>query len=191
MKLSFPWGNKPDDLEAMKWAIREDNQQLIQEYYLRYRRAFVGFLKKNFSVDEEQAVDLYHDSFLALYRNIQSGQLNVLSCSLRTYLFQIGKNQANKAHHNRKEVVSERLEDVPDQAVDTESEEWYKMQQEVYELATGMKEPCNRVLTLFFEEKSMREIAMAMGYKSADVAKTRKSTCVKLLEQLIIKKLKN
>lgn len=179
-----------DDLDYVREAIQEDESQIIEAFYKKHRGTFVGFLISRYAISESEAVDIYQDSFAALYKNIKTGKLSTLHCSLKTYLFQIGKNLTCKMFRDRKEVYQESLDHLSlDIGIDLESEEWKQMQHEVYYTVLEMKEPCNQILSLFFDDVSMKEIASAMGYPGSDAAKTQKYLCYRKLKKIMIKKL--
>lgn len=155
----------------------------VARLYELYRQPFVSFLRKHYAIDEETAYDLYQESFTDLCQNVQTGRYTEGQASLRTYLFEIGKRKAcNWLRRNRMEpeekqnLFSEWLE-----AQET-SREWAEAQEITTRLLQETEEICRKVLTLFYWERlSMAEIAARMNYKDADVAKNKKSSCLRRL----------
>lgn len=72
--------------------VRDENT--IKEEYNRYRQTFSLFIKKYFKFDDDTIKDLYQEVWYTFFQNIKSGSLQVLTSSIKTYLFQIGRNQA-------------------------------------------------------------------------------------------------
>lgn len=66
----------------------------IKDEYNRYREAFFLFIKKHFKLDDDTVKDLYQEVWYTFYQNIKNESLLVLTSSIKTYLFQIGRNQA-------------------------------------------------------------------------------------------------
>lgn len=70
------------------------DENVIKEEYNRYRESFFLFIKKYFKLDDDTIKDLYQEVWYTFYQNIKNESLLVLSASVKTYLFQIGRNQA-------------------------------------------------------------------------------------------------
>jgi len=142
-------------------------------------------MKKRYAVDEDVISDIYQESFIALYDNIKEGRLNHLTSSLKTYLFRVGINRICKYQEKGKNMERFEKYDIhtfEDYPVD----EWIEMQEKVYEIVNKLEEPCNTVLSLFYwKHKNMQEIAGIMNYKNEQVAKNRKSLCLKTLKGIL------
>jgi RNA polymerase sigma factor (sigma-70 family) len=180
--------------------IRNDKQRMITKIYDKHKNTFIAFARKNYAVPSEVAQDLYQDAFLALYQNVKNGRLENLSVTLRTYLFQIGKNKiCDHFKRTNNEVV---LEKFPDLSPDADAGDFDRIYEEedsaeerkkliVYNTVCHLGSPCKEVLTYYYwDEKSMKEIAELMDYSSSDVAKTQKSKCMKKITAFITEKLK-
>ncbi len=163
-----------------------DNKEITKSYDL-YRKTFIPFVMNNFHIDETIAADIYQESFLAIYRLVKDGKLSDLSVSLKTYLFQIGRNLSLKHIRDRKE--HEDIENIPD--MEEDSDLWNQQQEIAYQMVLDMGEPCNRVLSLYYwQRKSMQEIAREMNYKNEQVAKNKKHSCFRSLKEKLLSKLK-
>jgi RNA polymerase sigma factor, sigma-70 family len=162
--------------------IRSGHGEHIARLYDMYRGEFIAFAGKHFSLGEDDAVDVYQESFIALYENIRSGRLGNLCVSLKTYLFRIARNKML----NRQRGMKGRLEPLSEN-IAVESDDWSIRQEIVYGLVERMEEPCNTVLVLYYwERRNMEEIADAMSYASAQVAKNRKSSCMRKLKNVLL-----
>lgn len=148
-----------------------------------YRDQFSNYFKKEFRMEEDIIFDIYQESFIALYDNIKDGRLNTLTSSLKTYLFRIGINKTLR--YLEKEKSISRLEDLNTYSFEdiepNDSEEAYSKLDKILD---ELQEPCNTVLKLFYwKKKSMKEIAAKMNYRNEQVAKNRKSLCLKQLKE--------
>lgn len=170
--------------------IRCAGESQITRLYDMYRKEFLGYVMKNHTIGESDAIDIYQDSFLAMYRNIRDGKLTALSCSLKTYLFQIGYHKILKHLKKRKAEGSHYSPDIIREIdTDYQSQDWLDKQEITYHAVLAMPEPCNKVLSLFYwERKSMEEIAGIMQYKNGQVAKNRKLICIKKLKDTLLEK---
>ena len=71
------------------------NNQETNRIYAELRTGFFAYIHVAVSmITEEELEEVYNDSFLALCDNISSGKLQTLTCSLQTYINQIGRNKA-------------------------------------------------------------------------------------------------
>jgi RNA polymerase sigma factor (sigma-70 family) len=159
--------------------------------YDKYKTLFIKFALKNFAVDHDTAEDIYQESFIALYENMEKGKCTEPSVSIQTYLFAIGKNKLlNHLRDNTRETV-DISENILPPDISGEPEEWKRKQEIVYRTVCEMPEPCSRILTLFYyDRKSMAEIAHTFNYKNEQVAKNRKYLCIGKLKEILIPQLK-
>lgn len=151
--------------------------QEIERVYLNHRAAFKAWARKNFGLDENDALDVYQEATMAFVRNVRSGKLDPSLGEPSTYLFAIGRNLALKHLRQRKHVVGDptlRIEPT----TPAEPEELAQQEHALHLVNTGMAqltEKEQQVLRLYyFEERSMAEIACIMGYSGAEVAKKTK-----------------
>lgn len=164
-------------------GIRSGDNKLVSRLYDMYRGEFIAYVCREFSLDRDDAVELYQESFIALYENVRDGKLMRLTASLKTYLFRIARNK-----------MMNRLRDSKSHMPLTEDfiehdDEWTPQHQITYEIVQRMEEPCNTVLTLYYWDKcSMEEIARKMNYSGAPVAQNRKSLCLRKLKSVLYKK---
>src|SRR5690554_6753794 len=70
--------------------IRAGDKKEIEHIYNQHREEFLAYADR-FSIQTDEAVDIYQDSIIVLYENIMSQKLTSLTSSLKTYLFAIGK----------------------------------------------------------------------------------------------------
>lgn len=162
---------------------RESNQEIDRLYHL-YKQPFVQFALKYYPVDEATALDVYQESFMALYQNVRDGKYKETQVSLKTYLFEIGKRQLCKWLTAAHKIETTDIQLLSSEWVDQqyEAEDWAKAQELVACLLTQADEVCKKVLTLYYWEKQkMEEIARQMNYKTEQVAKNKKSSCLRRL----------
>lgn len=173
MRLSFHWKKRNSDSSSPKDVIREEG---VSQLYTHYRSLFIGYIRKRYQLEEEVASDIYHDSFLLMMDNIRTGKYQQQDASLLTYLLGIGKHLVLKRFQKEEELllvaewVSELLPDA----------DWRYAQEEAYRLVNEGDSVCNRILRFFYWDRlSMAEIAERLEYQSADVAKSKKNSCLR------------
>lgn len=162
------------------------NERAIKQLYDMYREMFVRYFTKTYSIQETDAAEIYQESFLAMYQNVVNGKVTTITSSLKTYLFRIGKHKIYNHFRDAKPTT-----ELHSSMSDTDSEDGESIQKVVNEVVFAMENPCSRLLRLFYwERKSMKEIAGIMNYKNEQVAKNRKSNCMKKLKERLIARLK-
>jgi RNA polymerase sigma factor (sigma-70 family) len=169
--------------------IRAGDQKAITRIYTMYKADFLLYSSR-FSIDEDDAVDIYQDSIITLYENIRSGKLASLSSSLKTYLFAIGKykifNSLKVKLHTADFAEYESLleEDNEDERLLLKEENIAKLQVAYQQLGTK----CQDVVKLFYYENlSIEEIKERLGYSSKDVVKSQKSRCLRQIREILSK----
>jgi len=71
--------------------LNKGDKCVLENLYTQHKSAFINFAKP-YAVSTEEILDIYQDATIALYENAIKGNLNTIKCSIKTYLFSIGKN---------------------------------------------------------------------------------------------------
>jgi RNA polymerase sigma factor (sigma-70 family) len=136
----------------------------------------------------EDAEDVFQDGLIALYKLARQGKL-AESTRVEAYLFSICKNLWYKQLHKKQETVElpAELSEVSGmeglQLHSLMSEEW---QGAIAKLLAHFGGDCQRVLLgYYYDRLSMAEIAKIMGYANEQVAKNKKSDCMKKIKGLL------
>src|SRR4051812_47443619 len=90
-----------DDIDIIK-KLQEGNEKALEAIYKNNESAFVNWARHHYIVDTSEAKETFQLAVIALYNNVTEGKLQQLSCTVRTYLFAIGKRLLLK--QKRKEV---------------------------------------------------------------------------------------
>ena len=165
-------------------CLQDGNTTILHEIYLEYKAGFLGFAKR-YPIDTGVALDIYHDSVIALYENIVQGKLNELKSSIKTYLYAIGKYKifAYLRSPKQEELRGEELmEQINLFEIDTAEERLQLLRRSYLQL--GPK--CQQMLHLFYYKGLKLEgIQREMSYESKDTVKSQKSRCLKQLKKII------
>lgn len=165
--------------------IRSGSEKPLLELYARYRNEFIVWSQAKYKVRKELAQDVFQESLFEFYQNIISGRLTELVSNEKTYIFQIGKFKIiNSIKKESRITYIENLQMIKGK----EFEEFMQVEDQNYSneqikaAISKLPEDCQKVLKLYyFDEFDMESIAENMGYKNADTAKSKKSTCMKKL----------
>lgn len=131
----------------------------------------------------EDGEEIFNDGLIQMAINIRNDKFRADS-TIRTYLFGICKKlwpnryRKNKSYAGLKEKVPQptALQDSPEDVI------IYKENANLLlDVLNLLGEKCRKVLELAALDYSMKEIAKAVGYKSANMASKKKNECTKKL----------
>ena len=145
-----------------------------------------------YSFTEEDAFDVYSDTILSAIEKITAGLFEGRS-SLKTWLYRIFHNKCvdqvrkittNKYKVHRTAIVSDMLLHLSDSAKSVlqklvDRSDFDLLKKKLNELGDN----CRKLLTLFADGYSDKEIAISMEYKTAEVVKTSRLRCLDKLRQ--------
>jgi RNA polymerase sigma factor (sigma-70 family) len=171
--------------------LRKGNKAALARVYSNYREEFILFASK-YELAEDDILDVFQDSIIALYENAQKNKLDTIKSSLKTYLFAIGKYKIFKIlKSNALSIETENfilIENLELYEPDMNDELSIKLQNAYQKLG----KQCKEILRLsFYEGKSNEEILEELDYSTKDVVKSQKSRCIKQLKELISPNEKN
>ncbi|MFC2107089.1 RNA polymerase sigma factor [Bacteroidota bacterium] len=170
--------------------IKENNEKAIADFYKSCRNEFIAFAMKSFSVSFSVGKEIFQEAFLAMHKNICSGKLSTLNSSLKTYLFQIGKNLISNemkrdARHAEISNLDTKTDNDPD-ALNSKEEKENVFANAVKSALQSLDEKCRQLLRLFYiEQKKYDELILILNYSSIDSLKTQKYKCFKKLESVV------
>lgn len=170
------------DMEK-KMLFEIQNDKEVSRIYMELKAGFYAFIHATIpTLSHEECEEIYNDSFMALCENISSGKLQTLTCSLQTYINQIGRNKSVSYLRRKGEdlhLISDyqigQWDDLPeDENIEAD------LLEKVYRLVKEMQnDTCRKLLFGFYwHHYTMEMLARLIGANSADVAKTTKNRCL-------------
>lgn len=176
----------------MSKSQKFDNSEIFQFISKEWNKV-LSYLKNRFEIEEEDCKDIFQESVIILYNNIQLGKLNNLTSSLSTYFISICKNKALEfIRKNSKytHLETERSFDLIDGEIESgkieallaldDGDAVIQEQKEslVREIVKDLPSPCNELLWGFYrDELSMKTLAEMYNYKSENSVKVTKHRC--------------
>ena len=176
----------------MSTSPKFDSNEIYQFISKEWNKV-LPYLRKRFEIGEEDCKDIFQESVIILYNNIQLGKLNNLTSSLSTYFISICNNKALEflrknskyAHLDSEksfdlidgEIQSDKIEallalDDGDSVIQEQKEAL------VREIVKDLPSPCNELLWGFYrDELSMKTLAKMYNYKSESSVKVTKHRC--------------
>lgn len=168
-------------------GIKKHDSDVLTFIYNKYYSEIRQFILRN-SGEEEDAKDVFQESIIVLYRQLKEKSLE-LTCAINTYIFSVCKYIWLKQLNKRRPNMSPEY-DLDENIEYNDEFENIVVDNEKYELYQShfrkIPEDCQRVLKLYLENKSIKEIASEMGF-TENYAKKRKYTC----KELLVKNIKN
>ena len=153
------------------------------------------YLRKNFSVSDDDLDDIFQEASMALFINIRDGKLSDLSSSLGTYFMRVCINQTMKFIGKRSKAIpfydENRLTNIDtlrDEKIyelyylclyNDESEQKYRTEKLVGSIIAAMTETCRKILHgYYWDDFSTATIADMFNFSDANSVKTQKYKCV-------------
>jgi len=174
--------------------LQKGSEDAFTEVYEAHRDKFINFARK-YELPQDEIIDVYQDAYIVFHENVLNGKLKVLSSTIGTYLFGIGKYMIlEKLRKLKKTVPSEQVLSVVKDDLDWVDkqelidEPLTREQQLLQKFFSTLGEQCQKLLTLFYYRGfTIEEIMKSEGYNSLNVVKSQKSRCLKTLKERIKK----
>ena len=159
------------------------------------RNKVLAYLRKTFSISDDDLSDIYQEASLALFMNIRDGKLTNLTSTLSTYFLRICINQTLKFMDKQKKVVplydDSRITNKdafrPDKidelyqlcTEDEEAEKVSRSEKMVQSIIESMQDTCKNVLQgYYWDNLTTSTIADMFGFANANSVKTQKYKCL-------------
>jgi RNA polymerase sigma factor (sigma-70 family) len=173
------------DLEFIE-GLRHNNDAVLRALYKKYYNLVLKYVVNN-SGSSESAADIYQETLIVLYENVQKPAFQ-LNCQLQTFIFSIAKRLWLKQLRGNGQLTRFK-EDEEDEVVDVTDEitDHLKKESDIEKMNVSMEslgEPCKTLLKDFYVYKlSMDDISEKFGYTNSDNAKTQKYKCLQRLKR--------
>lgn len=170
---------------------------IVRQYFEELKLLFVNYLRKNFIISYDDAMEIYTDVWIDVRSNIARGRVQD-GTKWKSYILKMGWNQANKIASRRPTYIDS-YDDVnfnrdefekkytEEKAAEISIYEDPDMQAVLAAELSYIPDPCNKILKLYyFDELSMKEIADSMNYSSSRSAITTKNRCMEKLKARVV-----
>ncbi len=166
---------KQTDEQLVIEKIRNGDKKELAVIYKTYQGEFVSWLSNRFKCPEEEAREIYQVTILTFYDNIVGGKLGKLNCSIKTYLFAIGKYKMMEQYKANQKFIHNQEASLSENNYDEENHTYERSLQHVEKCLSKMDEPARTLLELYYYHGySMEKIAGMLNYKNAKTAKNLK-----------------
>jgi RNA polymerase sigma factor (sigma-70 family) len=172
-------------------GLKANNNEILNALYKKYYHLVLKLVVNN-SGNSDLAQDLYQETIIAVYENVQKPQFQ-LNCQLQTYIYSIAKRLWLKQLKKNGNTYLFKEEEEND-LVDVTEDVGFHLEKEnnILKMNTSLGllgEPCKTLIQDFYvNKKSLDEIAEKFGYTNADNAKTQKYKCLQRLKKYFFEK---
>ncbi len=167
-------------------GLKHHDSAVLSALYKKYYYLVLRYVINN-SGNSESAADIYQETLIVLYENVQKPGFK-LNCQLQTYIFSISKHLWLK--QLRKNGNTLRFKDNDEnEVVDVidDISDYFKKESDILKMNLSLNdlgEPCKTILKDFYISKlSMEQISEKFGYTNSDNAKTQKYKCLQRLKR--------
>lgn len=179
----------------MAKEISLQNQDL-NRFLSDERGRVLSYLRKQFSVSDDDLDDIFQESSMALFLNVRDGKLSTLTSSLGTYFMKVcinqtlkflGKNSKTMPLFDDRRITNsdfvrdDKIAELYGACIDTEEEEKKnRMELLVNNIIASMTETCKNILHgYYWDDFSTSTIADMFNFSDANSVKAQKYKCVK------------
>ena len=155
----------------------------------------VSYLRKTFSVSDDDLNDIYQESSTALFLNIRDGKLSDLTSSLSTYFLRVCINQTLKFIGKKQKVVPlfndntltnkdafrpDKIDELYQLCTeDEEAEKVTRLEKIVQSIIESMQDTCKNIFKgYYWDNLTTSTIADMFGFANANSVKTQKYKCL-------------
>ena len=179
----------------MAKEISLQNQDL-NRFLSDERGRVLSYLRKQFSVSDDDLDDIFQESSMALFLNVRDGKLSTLTSSLGTYFMKVCINQTlkflgkntktmplidDRRITNSDFVRDDKIAELYGACIDAEEEEKKtRMELLVNNIIASMTDTCKNILHgYYWDDFSTSTIADMFNFSDANSVKAQKYKCVK------------
>lgn len=154
-----------------------------------------AYLRKKFSISDDDLDDIYQESSMALFLNIQEGQLTNLTSTLSTYFLRICINQALKfigkqqklvplfddsSITNKDEFRSDKIDELYRLCTEDEDAEKVALSERIVQnIIEVMPDTCKNIFQgYYWDNLTTSTIADMFGFANANSVKAQKYKCI-------------
>jgi len=158
----------------------------LEQLYAKLYPIIKSYIQKNNGSDED-AADIFQDAIIVFYDKVRQNQFQ-LSSSIRTYMYSVCKHLwLNKLRAQKKVVsLSEDSDFITVDPLSLNEISSNERNEFLQKLLESLGEDCKRILVYYYYDRlKMKEIAERMNFATDQVAKNKKSSCLKKLKSIV------
>ena len=173
----------------MHWVekLKLDQNKALNDIYRIYRGDCVMWLQNQYSIREDEAIDVFQLSIIILYDSAMLGKVKSETTDVKSFLYGVARNKAYELLRQKKNIVladedHTLLTYLADEMPDHGTEDALNLAVKALE---ELGDPCKSIIQMYYyKNHSMEEITQNLGYKNADTTKNQKYKCLKRLQSI-------
>jgi len=170
------------DHELVKYIKSGEKEKAIAELYKTY---FPKVRKYIFSRggNKEDAKDIFQEAVLKLYLRVIEGKIHEENSNLGGFIVQVSQNcWVDKVRKDKRVTFTEEFHDLKSMLNDSNSSLLFFINKEktkiIEDVLSSIGEKCQQLLRqVIFYNLTMKEIAVKLGFKNEESAKTQHYKC--------------
>ncbi len=164
-------------------GIKNQDEKTLEWLYDNYFQTVKNHVIKNSGTDEDVS-DVFQDSIIILYSQVNKESLNLTS-DLKGYFFGVARNVWNAQLRKKRKTIELDI-DIPDEADADESND-LMFERIVSRAFIKLKPDCQKLLSLYSDGVSYEEIALRLNLKNEIYTRRKKYLCKESLIELVKK----
>ena len=176
-------------------GIRKNDRRALDYVYNAYFYTAKRIIMKNKDFSEDDAWDIFQDSMVILLKKINEKM--IFTCSVQTYIISLCNNIVLKRIEISQRQPEDLIKNINSIKEQGEFPEFYNENELtiieelkyglIYKQFNKLKRDCKKILKLFFNNASMKEISKKMGFSGENYARKRKHICMAYFMEMIRK----
>ncbi len=174
-------------IQGLKSEKEQEKDAMLEYLYERCYDTVAGYILKNKGTRAD-IKDIFHDGLIAFYMMARQNKLDK-EVRVEAYLFTICRNRWTRHLKKQSEQValSERLHTIPmdpEQMTNLLGEERSEL---IDKVLKSLGDECYELLVhYYFDRMRFKQIVKVMSYSSEQVAKNKKSACMKKMREKVL-----
>ena len=169
--------------------------QELNRFLAEEKGKVLAYLRKKFSISDDDLDDIFQESSMALFLNIRDGKLTYLTSTLSTYFLRIYINQALKSIGKQQKVVplfddstitnkdefrSDKIDELYRLCTEDEDAERVAQSERIVQnIIEAMPDTCRNIFKgYYWDNFTTSTIADMFGFANANSVKTQKYKCL-------------
>ena len=175
--------------EEIIFCLRGDSEKrdlALKQLYTKLYPFIKTYIQKNNGTDED-AADIFQDAIIVFYEKVRLDQFK-LSSSIRTFMYSVCKHLWLNKLRAQKKVISltDDNDTIPIDPLSLSVIGSNERNDYLMRLLESLGKNCKKILVLYyFDRLKMKEIAHIMNFANDQVAKNKKSSCLKKLKSIV------
>ena len=175
--------------EEIIFCLRGDSEKrdlALKQLYTKLYPFIKTYIQKNNGTDED-AADIFQDAIIVFYEKVRLDQFK-LSSSIRTFMYSVCKHLWLNKLRAQKKVISltDESDTIPIDPLSLSVIGSNERNEYLMRLLESLGKNCKRILVLYYYDRlKMKEIAHLMNFANDQVAKNKKSSCLKKLKSIV------